>query len=100
MTDFLREWIEAFGRLVAVASLSRLVFHGYRVRAGERRFFGTVLILELGVALLMAVVGAGLAEWLNLGPAAAQGLVAVLAWLGPKGLEIAAIQYINRKDDK
>ncbi|MDR7125492.1 phage holin family protein [Pseudotabrizicola sp. 4114] len=67
------------------ATLGRLVYHGGEVRAGRRPLFGWHLIWEVPTAVVMALVAESLATYMGLSPQVTTGVVAVLAYLGPRG---------------
>ena len=67
------------------ASLGRLVYHGHEVRQGRRPLFGWHLIWEVPTAVVMALVAEAAAQYLGLSQQVTTGVVAVLAYLGPRG---------------
>lgn len=67
------------------AALGRLVYHGSEVRAGRRPLFGWHLVWEVPTAVVMALVAESVASYLGLSPQVTTGVVAVLAYLGPRG---------------
>jgi predicted benzoate:H+ symporter BenE len=67
------------------AGLARLVYHGNEVRAGRRAVFGWHLVWEVPTAVVMALVAESLATYMGLSPQVTTGVVAVLAYLGPRG---------------
>lgn len=67
------------------AGLARLVYHGSEVRAGRRPLIGWHLLWEVPTAVVMALVAESLAAWMQLSPQVTTGVVAVLAYLGPRG---------------
>lgn len=67
------------------ASLGRLVYHGHEVRQGRRPLFGRHLVWEVPTAVAMALVAESVSQYAGLGPQVTTGVVAVLAYLGPRG---------------
>ena len=67
------------------AALGRLVYHGNEVRAGRRAVIGWHLFWEVPTAVVMALVAESLASYAGLSPQVTTGVVAVLAYLGPRG---------------
>mgnify|MGYP000585409631 CR=1 FL=1 len=67
------------------AALGRLVYHGHEVRAGRRPLFGRHLVWEVPTAVVMALVAESLSQYVGLGQQVTTGVVAVLAYLGPRG---------------
>lgn len=67
------------------ATLGRLVYHGHEVRAGRRPLFGRHLVWEVPTAVVMALVAEALSDYVGLGQEVTTGVVAVLAYLGPRG---------------
>ncbi|MBX9456113.1 MAG: hypothetical protein KL863_08880 [Rhizobium sp.] len=48
----------------------------------------------------MALIGDGLAAYLTLGQPTSTGLVAALAYLGPRGAEVLFMKWFGRKVDR
>ena len=63
----------------------------------RRKFFGIELFWELPVALGMAVIGESAAAYANLGQPASTGLIALLAYLGPRGVEALFHKWFDRR---
>jgi hypothetical protein len=97
---WLRDAGETAGAVLAATSTARLVFHAYKVHAGQRAAFGMMLLLECGVAVLMAMVAIGAAEYLGLTTGTAMALAAVLGWLGPKGIEALVLLRLTGRGGK
>lgn len=77
-------WGAAATTLLA-AGIGRLIYHGHEVRAGRRPLFGWHLVWELPTAVGMAFVGESLASYFALSPTVTTGVVAAVAYLGPRG---------------
>ncbi|SNT42700.1 LydA holin phage, holin superfamily III [[Luteovulum] sphaeroides subsp. megalophilum] len=77
-------WGGAIATLIA-AAMGRLMYHTGEVRARRRAFFGRELLWEIPALVAMAFVGEALSSYLSLDGRAAMGLVAMLAYLGPRG---------------
>lgn len=63
----------------------------------RRKFFGKELLWEIPIAAGMAFLGAALASWLALEQPMATGLIAALAYLGPRGSEVLFIRWFATK---
>lgn len=70
--------------LIAAAS-GRIMYHADEVRAGRRVAFGWFLAWEVPTAVGMALMGDAASEWLDLSRSMSVGVIAVLAYLGPRG---------------
>ena len=81
------------------AFVGRLMYHSGEVKLGRRRFFGKELLWEIPVAVGMAIIGDGIASYLGLGQPVSTGLVAMLAYLGPRGAEALLTAWLCRKKD-
>jgi hypothetical protein len=72
---------------LAGALAGRFMWHSGEVKLGKRNFFGKELLWEIPVAVGMALIGEALASYLELQQPVSTGLVAALAYLGPRGAE-------------
>ena len=79
------------------AFIGRLMFHSGEVKLGKRRFFGKELLWEIPVAIGMAIIGEAAASYLGLAQPVSTGLVATLAYLGPRGAQSALTGWFGRK---
>jgi len=83
-------WMQAiFGGGVTTliaAGLGRLVWHSQEARAGRRPWIGWHLVWEAPTAVAMAVVAEAGASWAGLPQTVTTGVVAVVSYLGPRGL--------------
>ncbi len=79
------------------AFTGRLMYHSGEVSLGRRRFFGRELLWEVPVAIGMAIIGEALASHLGLAQPVSTGLVATLAYLGPRGAEAAICAWLRRR---
>jgi hypothetical protein len=91
----IRESLFALGIAFLVATLGRLIWHIEEVRRKQRKFWSLLLIYELTIAIAMAVVGQGVADWLQLTGWTHTAAIGVLAYLGPKGTEAALRTYFS-----
>lgn len=78
------------------ASLGRLMYHAGEVKAKRRRFFGREILWEVPIAIGMAIIGEGVASYFDLGQPVRTAIIAILAYLGPRGSEVF-IERIIRK---
>ncbi|ETD90411.1 phage holin family protein [Rhodobacter capsulatus] len=74
---------------MAAALAGRLMWHSTEVRARKRRFLSRELLWELPVAVGMAIIGEAVAAYFELGRTVTTGVVASLAYLGPRGAQVA-----------
>lgn len=66
-------------------------------RRGDRRFWSWSLVWELCIAFGMGVIGAGVAEYLELGDMGTLGTIAALSYLGPRGAEASLERLLDRR---
>lgn len=78
------------------AIMGRLMWHSGEVKKGRRRFFGRELLWEIPVAIGMAIIGEALASYLSFGQPISTGIVAMLAYLGPRGFEAMFAKWIAK----
>lgn len=79
------------------AFTGRLMYHSGEVKLGRRRFFGKELLWEIPVAIGMAIIGEAVATYLGLTQPVSTGLVATLAYLGPRGAEAVICAWLCRR---
>ncbi len=79
------------------AFTGRLMYHSGEVKLGKRRFFGKELLWEIPVAIGMAIIGEAVATYLGLTQPVSTGLVATLAYLGPRGAEAVICAWLGRR---
>jgi len=97
---FLETLNSLFGGTVTTligAFTGRLMYHSGEVKLGRRRFFGKELLWEIPVAIGMAIIGEAVASHFDLGQPVRTGLVATLAYLGPRGAEALMTAWLCRK---
>lgn len=97
VTEMLNAWGGGAFTTLFGALVGRAMWHSNEARSGRRRFFGPELIWELPIAIGMALIGEGLASYFNLGTTVATGLVAALAYLGPRGAEVLFMRWFSSK---
>ncbi|MBD9372126.1 phage holin family protein [Rhizobium sp. ARZ01] len=86
----------AFTTLIG-AFIGRIMWHAQEVKKARRKFLGRELIWELPIAVGMALIGEGLASWFQFGQPVSTGLVAALAYLGPRGAEVLFMKWFGAK---
>lgn len=96
-TDLLNAWGGGAGTTLFGALVGRAMWHVSEARKAKRRFFGPELVWELPIAVGMALIGEGLADWLGLGQVPSTGLIAALAYLGPRGAEVLFMKWFGSK---
>lgn len=79
------------------AFTGRLMYHSGEVKLGKRHFFGKELLWEIPVAIGMAIIGEAIASYLGLTQPVSTGLVATLAYLGPRGAETLLAAWLGKK---
>lgn len=89
--------LAAIAALLPVSLLTRLLYHRRLVRLGRRRFWSGELVWELPTAVLCAVIGGGLAEYLGLSGLTGHAITGTVAWLGPRGLEVMAAKHFGHE---
>jgi hypothetical protein len=97
---FLETLNSLFGGTVTTligAFTGRLMYHSGEVKLGRRQFFGKELLWEIPVAIGMAIIGEAVASHLELGQPVRTGLVATLAYLGPRGADTLMTAWLCRK---
>ena len=80
------------------AFLGRLLYHHRLVQAGKRRFWSMNLFWEVPMAVFTGLVGHSAATYLGLTGLASSGLVAMVAYLGPHGMEHLLITLAVRRE--
>lgn len=78
------------------AMAGRLAYHSAEVSKKRRRFFGPEVLWEIPVAVGMALVGEALADYLDLNQTVTTGVVAVLAYLGPRGAQTILANWASK----
>ena len=81
---------------MAAALAGRLMWHSTEVRARKRRFLSRELLWELPVAVGMAIIGEAVAAYFELGRTVTTGVVASLAYLGPRGAQVALMRVLGK----
>ena len=97
LVEVLDLWVGGAVTTLLGAFAGRLMFHATEVKRGKRRFFGRELVWELPIAIGMAIIGEGAAAYFDLPPTVSTGLIAALAYLGPRGAEVLLINWLGRK---
>lgn len=101
LAEFVNYWTGGLGATIGGAWLGRMMWHAQEARKARRRFFGQELLWELPVAGGMAFIGEAVSNWVGFAQPITTGVVAVLAYLGPRGIEVLFLKWIGRKlDDK
>lgn len=81
---------------MAAAIAGRLMYHSGEVRARRRRFFGPEILWEAPVAVGMAIIGEAVAAYVGVAQPVSTGVVAVLAYLGPRWFEAVLGRFLDR----
>ena len=72
------------------------MWHSSEVRKGARRFFGPELLWEIPVAVGMAIIGEAIASYMQVGQPMSTGIVALAAYIGPRGAEAILSKWISK----
>lgn len=86
LIDALHKLLGGAGTAVVAATVGRLMWHANEVRSGRRPAFGVFLLWETPMAIGMALIGDGAGEYFNLTDTQTVSLIAVLSYLGPRGV--------------
>lgn len=74
----------------------RLMHHAIEVTQKKREPFGVELFWEMPVAIGMAFIGDAFASYFNTSQSMRVGIVAALAYLGPRGAEALFYRFADR----
>lgn len=98
LIEAMQKLIGGAGTAMVAAVVGRSMWHAGEVRARRRPAFGLFMIWELPMAIGMALIGDGAGEYLELTDPQTVALIAVLSYLGPRGI-CAALErwWVNRK---
>ena len=86
--------------LLPTAMLARALWHRRLVGLGQRRFWSSALLWEMPTAGLCAVIGGGIASYLQLDMMASHAVVGIVGWLGPRGIEALVVSAVGRFSGK
>jgi len=82
-----------------IAGISgRLMFHSMEVKNKRRKFLGRELIWEMPVAVGMALIAESLTIKLGLDASMRTGVIAAIAFLGPRVIEELFNKYAGTKE--
>lgn len=79
------------------ALIGRLMWHTKLVQLGKRKFFSLQALWELPTVFGMMLVGRGIGEWASLGENATYGITTLLAYYGPRGVEVIIQQWLTHR---
>ncbi|MDI7924618.1 phage holin family protein [Ferirhizobium litorale] len=97
LVEMLIAWFGGGLTTLFAAATGRLMWHTIEVRKAHRKFFGKELCWELPLAVGMAIIGEGVAIWLEAGPLLRPGIIGGLAYLGPRGMEVLFFRWFAAK---
>lgn len=98
LIDAVQKFAGGAGTALISAFVGRLMYHAGEARAGRRPAFGLFLVWEIPMAIGMALIGDGAGEYLELTDSQTVALIAVLSYLGPRGICAALDRWgSNRK---
>lgn len=96
-TELLNTWGGGAGTTLFGAVIGRVMWYANEARKSNRQFFSPDLFWELPIAIGMAMIGEGLAAWLGLSQPTTTGMIAALAYLGPRGAEVLFLKWFGSK---
>jgi hypothetical protein len=79
------------------ATIGRLMWHTSEVKRKNRRFISLDLIWELPVAFGMGIFGEGASSYFDLDQTSSLAVIAALAYLGPRGIEVMLCRWFASK---
>lgn len=82
--------------VLPTAALGRALAHHQLVRLGHRKVFSKELLWELPTVAFVGIVGGGLATYLDLPLMAGHAVVAMTAYLGPRGIEVLLTKWVDK----
>lgn len=96
LPEWLRTLLTGMTGTFIVAWFGRMAWHVEAVKMGRRKFWSLHLLWELPTAVFMGIAADGLCAWLGLTEQARLGLIIVVAYLGPRGVEAILKIYVER----
>ncbi|WP_323781915.1 phage holin family protein [Leisingera sp.] len=96
LVDWLSNLLGGAATTLFGAAMGRLMWHSGEVRKGQRRFFGPELLWEVPVAIGMAIIGEAIASYLGASATVSTGIVALAAYIGPRGAEVLLTKWLTR----
>jgi Na+/glutamate symporter len=104
LTGDIPSWLErlitGFGTALSAAWVGRMMWHIRAVQMGKRKFWSLHLLWEVPVAIGMALIADGIAEWIGLTGKTTIALIAAVSYLGPHGIEAAMSKLLDRRELK
>ena len=98
------EWLKSFqdlfvglGLPIVAAALGRLIWHSQEVKKNNRSFWSWLLLVEMVFAIFCGIIGAGTAEFFELGPKATAAAAGIAGYLGPRGMEVLLLKIVVRQ---
>lgn len=95
LVDVFQAWVGGAGTTLIGAVLGRAMWHISEARKAKRQLIGPELVWELPIAVGMALIGEGAAAYLNIGQPTSTALIAVLAYMGPRAIEILFTKFMG-----
>lgn len=97
LVGLLDAWFGGAATTMIGAFIGRIMWHAQEVKKARRKFLGRELLWELPIAVGMALIGEGLASWFQFGQPVSTGLIAALAYLGPRGAEVLFMRWFGAR---
>ena len=97
LNEAISYWFGGGASSLIVSVCARLMFHGNEARKMRRRFWGWELVYELPSAVALAMFGEAVASYLGVDSSIRPAVVGTLAFLGPRGIEVAFQRFIESR---
>lgn len=97
LVSLLDAWFGGAATTLIGAFIGRIMWHAQEVKKARRKFLGRELLWEMPIAVGMALIGEGLASWMQFGQPVSTGLIAALAYLGPRGAEVLFMRWFGAR---
>ncbi|MFC3674645.1 phage holin family protein [Ferrovibrio xuzhouensis] len=96
-------WVEASTALsnwawpFAIAGLARLMWYAQQIRAGRARLAFSLIAFEIGMAILCAIIGVGIADYFHIAPGPQQAaFIGLFSWFGMNGIQSLIVLWLRR----
>lgn len=92
LIDTIYQWLGGAATTLMGAFMGRAMYH-----ATQQKPIGIEILWELPIAVGLAFIGEAIGSYLELTSTTTTGLIAALAYIGPRGVETLFVKYISRK---
>jgi len=97
LIDTVRSFSGGAGVTIIGAALGRIMWHIGEVRKQNRKFFSIELLWEIPIALGMGFFGEAAANWMGANDHVQIGVIIMLSYLGPRGVEAFFTRWLSKK---